>query len=57
MENLSPTAQTALDKIRAIRKHPIPITTELAVLQILKNLGLSDYISVCAVLENSGVSQ
>jgi len=45
------TAQTALDKIRAIHKYPIPTVNELATQRILKNLGLSDYIAVCAALE------
>ena len=53
-EKITPAAEAALVKIRAVQKYPIQGQTDFAIRRILKNLSMSDYILVCAVLETDG---
>ncbi len=57
MNELTPAAQAALQKVRAVQKYPIQGQTDFAIRRILKNLSMSDYIAVCAVLETDGGAQ
>jgi hypothetical protein len=54
--DLLPTAITAIDKIKALRRYPVP-ATEKAVQRIIASLGLQDLIDVTlalAALESEG---
>lgn len=50
MQQLSPAALSALEKIRALHALPIPVSTEKAVQKVLSSLALDDLIAVTLVL-------